>query len=144
MMPGVDVCRRNAEILHQFVRWSLLLWIAGTMMCSFARGTEETPNGDAARGKLAFEKRCTGCHALDENREGPRLHDVYGRKVASVAGFDYSTALKSAQFVWADASLQKWLIDPDSLIPGNDMTFHVSNAQERADIIRFLKESAGK
>jgi cytochrome c len=136
--------RGAAEVIHRFVRWSLLLWIAGNVVYSFASAAEEAPNGNAARGKLAFEKRCTGCHALDQNREGPRLHDVYGRKVASVAGFDYSTALKSAQLVWDEASLQKWLADPDSLIPGNDMTFHVSNAQERADIIRFLKESAGK
>ncbi len=46
--------------------------------------------GDAAQGKLVFERRCTGCHALDADREGPRLGNVYGRKAGSVAGFQYS------------------------------------------------------
>ena len=43
--------------------------------------------GDAARGKIVFEKRCTGCHAMDADREGPRLGGVFGRKAGSVAGF---------------------------------------------------------
>jgi cytochrome c len=45
---------------------------------------------------------------------------------------------------WDDASLNKWLTDTESLIPGNDMSFHVPKADERADIIRFLKVSSGK
>jgi hypothetical protein len=35
--------------------------------------------GDAVRGKDVFERRCTGCHSLDQNREGPRLRWVFGR-----------------------------------------------------------------
>ena len=100
--------------------------------------------GDADRGKQLFEKRCTGCHSLDQNKEGPRLRNVYGRPAGSISTFKYSDALKSAHFTWDDVSLDKWLTDTESLVPDNDMSFHVPKADERADIIRFLKASAGK
>ncbi|HEX4322558.1 MAG TPA: c-type cytochrome [Acidobacteriaceae bacterium] len=102
------------------------------------------PIGDAQRGKALFEKRCTGCHSLDQDREGPRLHGVYGRKAGSVPGFEYSQPLKSANLTWDEASLNKWLTDPDTVAPGNEMAFRVPRAQERADIIRFLKVSSGQ
>ncbi len=100
--------------------------------------------GDADRGKQLFEKRCTGCHSLDQDKEGPRLRTVYGRQAGSIPTFNYSDALKSAHLTWDDVSLNKWLTDTESLVPDNDMSFHVPKADERADIIRFLKESSGK
>lgn len=99
---------------------------------------------DASRGKELFEKRCTGCHSLDQDKEGPRLRGVYGRKPASVASFNYSSALRGARVAWDDASLEKWLTDPDSVVPDTDMDFRVPRADERAEIIRFLKASSGK
>jgi cytochrome c len=101
-------------------------------------------SGDAEPGKQAFDRRCTGCHSLDQDKEGPRLHHVYGSKAGSVASFKYSVALKSSHLVWDERSLDQWLQDPDSLVPDNDMAFHVPKADERADIIRFLEASAGK
>jgi cytochrome c len=100
--------------------------------------------GDADRGKQLFEKRCTGCHSLDQDKEGPRLRNVYGRTAGRIPTFKYSDALKSAHMTWDEASLNKWLTDTESLIPDNDMSFHVPKADERADIIRFLKVSSGK
>ena len=93
---------------------------------------------------LIAEKRCAGCHSLDQDREGPRLRNVYGAKAGSTPTFKYSSALKSSKIVWTDATLDKWLTDPDSLIPDNDMEFHVPKPDERADIIRFLKAASGK
>lgn len=95
--------------------------------------------GDAVRGKLVFEKRCTGCHAIETSREGPALGGVYGRKAGSYAGFVYSDALKKAGLVWNDTSLEQWLTDPDAFISGNNMDFHVAKPQERKDVIAFLK-----
>ena len=51
-------------------------------------------SGDAVHGKAVFEKRCTGCHAMDADREGPRLAGVFGRKAGSVAGFTYSAGIE--------------------------------------------------
>lgn len=100
--------------------------------------------GDAVRGKVLFEERCTGCHSLDLDKEGPRLRGVYGRKAGSVATFQYSDAMKLAHMTWDDELLNKWLTDTESVVPKNDMSFHVPNAGERADIIRFLQLSSGR
>jgi cytochrome c len=101
-------------------------------------------NGDAQRGKELFEKRCGGCHSLDKDKEGPRLGNVFGRKAGTIANFKYSDSLKSAQIVWNEASLDRWLVNTDSVVPENDMDFHVPRADERADIIQFLRASSGK
>jgi len=85
---------------------------------------------------LIAEKRCAGCHSLDQDREGPR---AYAAKAGSTPTFKYSSALKSSQITWTDETLNKWLTDPDSLVSDNDMEFHVPKPDERADIIRFLK-----
>ena len=100
--------------------------------------------GDPDRGKQLFERRCTGCHSLDQDKEGPRLRGVYGRQSGKISSFKYSTAVQSAHITWDDTSLDKWLTDPDSLIADTDMDFHVPKADERADIIRYLKLLSGK
>jgi cytochrome c len=95
--------------------------------------------GDGARGKMVFEKRCTGCHAMEGDREGPRLAGVFGRKAGSVTGFDYSAGLKSSGITWNEAALNRWLTDPDMVVPDTKMDFHVPKAQERADLIAYFK-----
>ena len=104
----------------------------------------EGTTGDAQRGKELFEKRCGGCHALDKDKEGPRLGNVFGRKAGSIPTFKYSDSLKSAQVVWNEASLDKWLVNTDSVVPDNDMDFHVPKSDECADIIDYLRVTAGK
>ena len=95
--------------------------------------------------KELFEKRCGGCHSLDKDKEGPRLGNVFGRKAGTIATFKYSDSLKSAQVVWDAALLDReWLINTDAVVPDNDMDFHVPKADERADIIQFLRASSGK
>ena len=107
-------------------------------------GHRQSGEGDAVRGKEVFEKRCTGCHALEQNREGPRLQGVFGRTSGTVAGFAYSPALIKARIVWNESSLEQWLTDPDTLVPGNNMDFHVAKPQERRDLISYLKQVSGK
>ena len=100
--------------------------------------------GDPARGKEVFEKRCTGCHSLEENREGPKLQGVYGRTSGTAPGFTYSEAIIKAAVVWDESSLEQWLTDTDALVPGNNMDFHVPKPQERRDVVSFLKQQSGK
>ena len=106
--------------------------------------TQTTTEGDPARGASLFEKRCTGCHSLTTNREGPRLQGVYGRATGSVPSFPYSDTLKGAHLTWNDQTLEEWLSDPDAFLPGNNMDFHVPRPQERKDLIAYFKQSAGK
>jgi cytochrome c len=96
---------------------------------------------DTAIGRSVFEKRCTGCHALDHEKTGPRLGGVVGRKAGTVPGFPYSDAVKSSAVVWNESILDKWLTDPETVIPDTDMAFRLDNPVERAAIIAFLKDT---
>ena len=113
----------------------VLIWGAA-LLAAFA--SSET-KADAVAGRAAFEKRCTGCHALDHDKEGPRLAGVVGRKAASVSGFPYSDAVRKSTVIWNEAVIDKWLTDPESVIPGSDMAFRLSSPVEREAIIAFLK-----
>lgn len=95
-------------------------------------------------GKELFAKRCGGCHALDREKEGPRLGGVYGRPSASVPSFDYSPALKQARIEWNMDSLDRWLTDPDQFAPGTDMAFRLDKLGERRAIIDYLRGLSGK
>ena len=96
-------------------------------------------DGDAARGRQIYESRCGGCHSLDSNRVGPRHRGVFGRRAGSVPGYSYSPALAKAKVIWNSDSLDRWLRNPEDVLPGQRMNFRVQNAQDRADIIAFLK-----
>jgi cytochrome c len=77
---------------------------------------------------------------------GPSLSEVWDRKAGSVASFSrYSTALKSANIEWNDRTLDEWIKDPQHLVPGNEMTFPgIKDAQQRTDLLAFLKEATKK
>jgi cytochrome c len=124
--------------------WWMLSVLASALLSPDGIVAASAATGDATSGKALFEKRCTGCHSLDKNKEGPRLRGVYLRHAGSVPDFPYSDELKATKITWDDATLDKWLTNPDIMVPDNDMAFHVSNPQERADIIQFLRLSSGK
>jgi cytochrome c len=144
--------REMPPLQYRMIHWNALItdadakslgqWAHGAQ--SEDAGSGNVGEGDAARGKMLFEKRCTGCHSLTQNKEGPRLQGVYGRTAGTVPGFAYSVAVKKAAVVWDDASLEKWLTDPDAFVAGNDMDFLVAKLQERRDLIRYLREESGK
>ena len=146
MMPPVQyrVIHRNANLTNTDVA-ALTQWAREGMLLRVSDSTVHAlTEGDAMRGKDVFEKRCTGCHAMEQDREGPRLRGFFGRAAGTVPNFDYSPALQKAHIVWDDTTLDQWLADPDVLVPGNNMEFHVAKAQERRDLIRYLRESAAK
>jgi cytochrome c len=93
---------------------------------------------DAARGEQLYESRCFACHSLDANRVGPAHRGVVGRRVGTARGFEYSDALRAATIVWSEALIQRWLANPEALIPGQQMGFRLGDAQERADVAAFL------
>ena len=97
-----------------------------------------------ATGKDLFERRCGACHALDRDKEGPRLGGVYGRKAGTVNTFDYSEALKASGITWSEESLDKWISGPEKMVPNTDMSFHLEKAEERREIITFLKANSGQ
>jgi hypothetical protein len=74
---------------------------------------------------------------------GPSLADLWGRKAGSLPSFNrYSAALKSANVTWDDKTLNKWIKDPQHLVPGNEMTFDgIKDDRQRADLLAFLKQA---
>ena len=76
---------------------------------------------------------------MDRDKEGPRLRGVYGHAAGTIESFQYSDALKKSGIKWTDENLDKWLSDTDKLVPDNDMTFHVEKADERNEIIAYLR-----
>jgi len=99
---------------------------------------------DLDRGRETFEKRCTGCHALDKIKVGPPLRGVYGRNAGKDPQFTYSDAVKNASVMWDESTLDRWLTDTESIIPDNDMAFRLNDPAHRADIIAYLRKLSGK
>ena len=97
--------------------------------------------GDASHGETLYEA-CRDSHSLDKNDVGPRHRGVFGCKAASLPDYDYSDALKSANIVWNEETLDKWLTDPQAVAPAAKMFFYLDNPQDRADVIAYLKERA--
>ena len=93
--------------------------------------------GDPAHGKTVYQV-CMACHSLDEDDVGPRHRGVVGRRAGSVPGYAYSPALKSSGFVWDSTTLDRWLTNPQGLVPGTKMFFAMPSAQDRADVIAYL------
>jgi cytochrome c len=66
---------------------------------------------------------------------------VFGRTSGTAPGFIYSFALKKAAVKWDEQSLDNWLANPDAAVPMNNMAFHVARAEQRRDLIAYLKAS---
>lgn len=95
--------------------------------------------GNAKKGESLYNSRCIGCHSIDANRTGPSHRGVYGRKAGSVADFDYSPALKKSKVIWNEKTLNLWLKDPETFIPSQKMNISVPDAQDRKDLVAYLK-----
>jgi cytochrome c len=96
---------------------------------------------DASHGEEVYQS-CQDCHSLDTNDLGPKHRGVFGRKAGSVPDYNYSPALKNSGLTWNEETLDKWLTDPQKLVPGSKMFFHLDAAKDRADVIEYLKERA--
>lgn len=100
------------------------------------------PQQDA--GSRAFQ-RCAACHALGPGQEdlaGPGLQGVVGRRAGSLPGFAYSDAMRAAGragLVWDRPTLERYLVDPEAVVPGTTMPFQGGPAGERAAVIDFLQ-----
>jgi cytochrome c len=98
-------------------------------------------DGDAARGQIKFGD-CAACHRLEAgaNNVGPSLHGILGRKAGEIADFRYSPAMKRSGIAWTPEMLDKFLADPQALVPGNRMPYAgMANASDRADLIAYLQ-----
>ena len=99
-----------------------------------------TARPDPQNGQAIFAERCSACHALDRNKLGPMLGDVFGRKAGTVSGYPYSEALQASGVTWSEVTLDRWLQGPRALIPGVKMPVRVLDPTARKDIIAYLQQ----
>ena len=94
-----------------------------------------------ALGEDAFQV-CTGCHMVDasgRSAAGPNLYGVIGRKAGSLEGYDYSDAFAASDITWDETSLDGFLADPQTYLPGNEMLAGaVPDDETRAAVIAYL------
>ncbi len=99
-------------------------------------------HADLENGKLHFNL-CRQCHSVARGGPdivGPNLYGVFGRKVASEAGYSYSAALSAKAWTWDAEHLDGWLKSPRAYVPGTKMSFYgISDDQDRRDLIAYLK-----
>ena len=102
-------------------------------------------SADVGRGEVSA-KKCVACHTFgkgEPNRVGPNLYGIVGRAKASVAGFNYSGAVKGKGGNWTIEELNTYLLNPKAMVPGTTMTFNgIPRATERADLLTFLNGKA--
>ncbi|MES2042268.1 MAG: c-type cytochrome [Pseudomonadota bacterium] len=119
-------------------------WLAATFlgaaMIAIAPAALVAAAPPSPAGQEIFEQRCASCHSVEpgENDVGPGLAGVVGRKAGSLAGFDYSPALKTSGKVWTPAQLDQYLAAPQKLVPGTRMAMAVPAADQRQAIIAYL------
>jgi cytochrome c len=97
---------------------------------------------ESDEGQVAFNNSCRTCHSFKagDNRLGPTLHGVVGRKAGSIEGFAFSPAMKSSGVTWDAATLDKFISDPNQVVSGNKMQPFggVADAGERKKIVDYL------
>jgi len=99
--------------------------------------------GDAAKGKAAFERQCLICHTNEkdgENRFGPNLFGIVGKKAGSVPGYAYTNAFKTrANWEWTEDAIGGWMMFPSTMVPGTAMgVFQGIAEKDRDDLVAYL------
>ncbi len=96
-------------------------------------------------GEQAFNNACRTCHTVKQgdNRLGPNLHKIVGRKAGSLPDYAFSSAMKEAGFVWDEEKLERFIANPDELVPGNNMKPYsgLASRDDRTKIIAFLAQT---
>lgn len=115
------------------MRLILVMLLAATAAPAFAQND----------GQTAFNTNCRMCHTMKEgdNRQGPSLAGVFGRKAGSLPGFNYSPSMKQSGIIWDEANLDKFIANPEQVVNGNMMKPYggMNDAAQRKVIVDFLK-----
>lgn len=128
----------SRKIAVNVVKVALLVSTAGFMHVVPAIAETES-------GQLVFNNNCRTCHSMDkgDHRLGPSLHNIVGKKAGSSDGYGFSPSLQNSNITWTEDNLNKFITDPDALVPGNQMQPYggLESAEERKTLIKFLANS---
>ena len=107
---------------------------------------QQAAGGNAAAGEKDFVV-CRACHQIGPGAKiavGPVLNGVVGRKAGSYPGYNYSEANKSSGITWTPDELEKYLANPQKVVPHTKMAFpgfHGDTAPTKIkDVIAFLQQ----
>lgn len=98
-------------------------------------------NAAAESGADVFTDNCSTCHSVEAgtNKQGPSLFGIVGRKAGTEAGYLYTPAAKKSGLVWTRENLDKYITNPQSVVPGTKMLFPgVKDAGDRKALIDYL------
>ena len=108
-----------------------------------ASETLSPSDADVAAGQLVFNNACRTCHTRGKAITGWALTctRLLAEKAGSLPNYGYSSAMKSADFVWDEAKLNRFIANPDEIVPGNNMKPYggLASADDRAKILAFLR-----
>jgi cytochrome c len=86
--------------------------------------------------------QCKACHAVERGKHGigPSLAGIYGTKAAAIPGFEFSDAMKSSGLTWNAANLDRYLENPQKVVPGTMMSFAgLKDAAKRKEVVDYIK-----
>jgi cytochrome c len=137
--------RRNVSVQHRD-RAFLILALSGMayVLSSPSALPQASQGTEGVSGQQAFNNACRTCHMVREgdNRLGPNLHKVVGRKAGSLPDYAFSSAMKDPGFVWDEEKLDRFIANPDEVVPGNSMKPYggLTSGDDRKKIIAFLAQ----
>ena len=137
--------RRGGHVRHR-KRVFLISALSGmACMLSSPSALPQASQGlEGDLGRQAFNNACRTCHMVREgdNRLGPNLYKIVGRKAGSLPEYAFSSAMKEAGFVWDEEKLDRFIANPDQVVPGNSMKPYggLSSSDDRKKIIAFLAQ----
>lgn len=105
---------------------------------------QQPASGEAAQ--QAFNNSCRTCHSVKEgdNRLGPNLNKIVGRKAGALPNYNYSPSMKEAGFVWDQDKLTRFLVKPDEVVSGNKMQpYGGVSPDEAAKVVAYLQSASG-
>ena len=136
-----DIRRQRRDRVHLIVALSGMAY----MLSSSSALPQVSQGKEAASEQQAFNNACRTCHVMREgdNRLGPNLHKIIGRKAGSLPNYGYSSAMKEAGFVWDKEKLDRFIANPDEVVSGNSMKPYngLTSSDDRTKIIAFLAQA---
>ena len=117
--------------------WMIAILTVATTTTTAARAQ------DVAAGQDAFSRVCTICHSVGEgaqNKLGPILNGLDGRRSGAVDGYSYSDAIKNAGIVWSEATFKEFMPNPTAKVPGTKMIVAVRDEKDIANLWAYFKQ----
>jgi cytochrome c len=135
-LQGAVGINQGGSMREQTLRLGLIVFCSALVATTGAAIANE-------RGEQVF-RRCQACHTLEEGGaqiRGPNLHGMFGRK-AGTGSYAFSNALKESGVIWTEETLEQFLSEPRTFIPGNTMAAPaIRKPEDRRDLITYLRDA---